>query len=55
MKKLIMAGLLALSVASIATANVRKPKKVKANAQKEQCCDKSKQNPNCCDGGTCCR
>jgi len=55
MKKLLMAGLMALSVASIATAgNIKKGKKVKTAVQKEQCCEKSKKDPKCCAGGSCC-
>ncbi|MFA6086337.1 hypothetical protein [Mucilaginibacter sp.] len=56
MKKLLMAGLMALSVASIATAgNIKKGKKAKAAVQKEQCCEKAKKDPNCCRGGSCCK
>jgi len=55
MKKLMMSAFLAWAVTGMVIAgNVKTPKKSKAAAKKEQCCDKSKKDPNCCKESSCC-
>jgi len=54
MKKLIFACLMAWSAVAMATAGiVPQPKEVKPVVHKEQCCDKSKADPNCCPQSCC--